>query len=57
MANENVNKGLNGLLADATVLYEKLHAFHWMVAGPQFFQLHNKFEELYEETIELLTET
>ncbi len=49
MANDNVMRGLNGLLADATVLYEKLHAFHWYVAGPQFFQLHAKFEELYDQ--------
>ncbi|MGD8451823.1 MAG: Dps family protein [Phycisphaerae bacterium] len=53
MANANVEKGLNGLLADSTVLYEKLHAFHWYVAGPQFFQLHAKFEELYDRFAEV----
>ncbi len=49
MANEKVQQGLNGLLADSTVLYEKLHAFHWMLVGPQFFQMHAKFEDLYDQ--------
>lgn len=49
-----VEQGLNGLLADSTVLYEKLHAFHWFVAGPQFFQLHAKFEELYDRVAEVV---
>lgn len=54
MANAAVEKGLNQLLADATVLYEKLHAFHWFVAGPQFFKLHEKFEELYDHFAEVV---
>ena len=52
--NTNIEKGLNGILADSTVLYEKLHAFHWYVAGPQFFQLHAKFEELYDRFAEVV---
>ncbi len=47
MSNAVTTQGLNRLLADTTVLYEKLHAFHWYVSGPQFFVLHEKFEELY----------
>ena len=39
--------GLNGLLADGTVLYQKLRHYHWNVEGPHFFELHVKFEELY----------
>lgn len=53
MSKGNVEKELNGLLADTTVLYEKLHAFHWFVAGPQFFGLHAKFEELYDRFAEV----
>lgn len=53
MAHAKVQDSLNGLLADATVLYEKLHAFHWFVVGPQFFQLHAKFEELYDRFAEV----
>lgn len=38
---------LNALLADATVMWFKLHNDHWNVSGPQFFRLHEKYEELY----------
>jgi starvation-inducible DNA-binding protein len=38
---------LNGLLADATVFYQKLRHYHWNVEGAHFFELHAKFEELY----------
>ena len=40
---------LNGLLADYQVLYQKLRTYHWTVKGPHFFELHVKFEELYNE--------
>ncbi|MGD8190949.1 Dps family protein [Brevibacillus ginsengisoli] len=40
---------LNKQIANWTVLYIKLHNFHWYVKGPQFFTLHVKFEELYNE--------
>ncbi len=39
--------GLNALTADAIVLFQKLHHYHWYVKGEQFFGLHAKFEELY----------
>ena len=38
---------LNVQIADWSVLYTKLHRFHWYVKGPAFFTLHEKFEELY----------
>ncbi|PEC87413.1 DNA starvation/stationary phase protection protein [Bacillus cereus] len=31
------------------MLFTKLHNFHWYVKGPQFFVLHEKFEEFYIE--------
>ncbi|MDC0763184.1 MULTISPECIES: Dps family protein [Brevibacillus] len=40
---------LNKQVANWTVLYTKLHNFHWNVKGPHFFTLHSKFEELYNE--------
>ncbi|QRG70461.1 DNA starvation/stationary phase protection protein [Brevibacillus choshinensis] len=45
----NVSTLLNKQVANWTVLYTKLHNFHWNVNGPQFFTLHQKFEELYTE--------
>lgn len=41
--------GLNQLLADYEIHYQKLRNFHWNVVGPDFFDLHNKFEELYND--------
>ncbi|WP_414042253.1 Dps family protein [Macrococcus animalis] len=40
---------LNQQVANWTVLYTKLHNYHWYVKGPNFFSLHEKFEALYGE--------
>ena len=39
---------LNTLLADYHMYYQKLRNFHWNITGRNFFELHTKFEELYE---------
>ncbi|AJY74429.1 Dps family protein [Paenibacillus beijingensis] len=44
-----VQEVLNRQLANWSVLYVKLHNYHWYVKGPQFFTLHAKFQELYEQ--------
>ena len=41
---------LNILLADYHVYYQKLRNFHWNVLGENFFDLHKKFEEMYNDT-------
>lgn len=46
--NETVNQ-LNILLSDYHLYYQKLRNFHWNVAGKNFFDLHNKFEEMYDD--------
>ncbi|MCF4102640.1 DNA starvation/stationary phase protection protein [Gillisia sp. M10.2A] len=40
---------LNVLLADYHMYYQKLRNFHWNVIGKNFFDLHEKFEELYDD--------
>lgn len=40
---------LNVLLVDYHMYYQKLRNFHWNVTGKNFFDLHNKFEELYDD--------
>ncbi|WP_462410262.1 Dps family protein [Neobacillus sp. Marseille-QA0830] len=40
---------LDKQVANFSVLYMKLHHFHWYVKGENFFTLHAKFEELYTE--------
>ena len=44
-----LNKELNKQVATWSVMYTKLHNYHWYVKGPTFFTLHAKFEELYNE--------
>ncbi|NHF61009.1 DNA starvation/stationary phase protection protein [Flavobacteriaceae bacterium TP-CH-4] len=46
---EPIVSELNLLLADYHVYYQKLRAFHWNILGQNFFDLHNKFEELYND--------
>ncbi len=38
---------LNTLLANYQIHYQKVRGCHWNVKGRQFFELHVKFEELY----------
>lgn len=40
---------LNILLADYNLYYQKLRGFHWNILGKNFFDLHEKFEELYND--------
>ncbi|MNO25370.1 DNA protection during starvation protein 1 [compost metagenome] len=40
---------LNEQVANLNVLYVKLHNYHWYVKGSNFYSLHAKFEELYNE--------
>ncbi len=47
-------QALNRQVADFGVLFVKLHNFHWLVNGPQFYQLHALFEKLYDEAAEWL---
>src|SRR5699024_12725327 len=48
MSNELI-KEMNVQVSTWSVLYTKLHNYHWYVKGHQFFTLHNKVEELYNE--------
>lgn len=52
MANQALIEELNRLTANHAVFYQKLRNYHWNVSGPAFFQLHQKFEEMYLRTAE-----
>lgn len=41
---------LNILLADYHLYYQKLRNFHWNIVGKSFFDLHVKFEEMYDDS-------
>lgn len=47
---------LNIYLANLHVVYVKLHNFHWNVVGVDFFDFHEKTQELYEAVAEELDE-
>ncbi len=38
---------LNDLLANYSVFYQNVRGYHWNIKGKEFFELHQKFEELY----------
>ncbi len=42
---------LNDLLATYHIYYQNLRGFHWNIAGNHFFELHLKFEELYNDAL------
>ncbi len=46
---ETTANALNEVLAAYHVLYQNLRGFHWNVKGHRFFELHQKYEELYEQ--------
>lgn len=53
---DKLNAVLNTQLANWSVLGVKLHNYHWFVKGPQFFALHEKFEELYNTAADYVDE-
>ena len=44
-----IAESLKHILADQHILYMKLRNYHWNIKGNQFYILHEKFEELYDE--------
>jgi len=57
--NKLVIDKLNTLLADYQIYYQNLRGFHWNIQGRDFFELHVKFEELYNDSaikIDLIAE-
>ena len=44
-------KELNDLLANYQLFYQNVRGFHWNIKGKEFFELHLKFEELYNDAV------
>ncbi len=54
-----ISAELNILLANFQVYYQNLRGLHWNIRGKRFFDLHVKFEELYNDSqlkIDLIAE-
>jgi starvation-inducible DNA-binding protein len=47
---------LNDLLANYSVMYQNIRSYHWNIKGDKFFELHIKFEELYNNLLEKIDE-
>lgn len=48
---EILAKELNILLANYSLFYQNVRGCHWNIKGNKFFELHVKFEELYNDLI------
>jgi len=48
---EELAKKLNELLANYSIFYQNTRGFHWNIKGEKFFELHLKFEELYNDLL------
>ena len=53
---EDLVKNLNCLLSDLSIFYRKLQNYHWNVSGKNFFIMHAKLEEYYDEINEQIDE-
>lgn len=42
---------LNQLLANYSIFYQNTRGYHWNIRGQKFFELHLKFEELYNDLL------
>ena len=48
---EHLAGKLNVLLANYSVFYQNTRGYHWNIKGEKFFELHLKFEELYNDLL------
>ena len=46
---QSMINGLNDVLANRQVYYANLRGLHWDIAGDKFFELHELYEEYYNE--------
>jgi len=50
-ASSDLSDKLNELLANYQIFYMNARGFHWNIKGEKFFELHTKFEELYNDSL------
>ena len=48
---KNLADKLNELLANYSIFYQNTRGYHWNIKGEKFFELHLKFEELYNDLL------
>lgn len=50
-SSEKLAQELNNLLASYQVFYTNVRGYHWNIKGVSFFELHAKFEEIYDDLV------
>jgi starvation-inducible DNA-binding protein len=55
-ASQKLATSLNHLLANYQVFYMNVRGYHWNIKGPEFFELHVKFEEIYTDLLTKIDE-
>jgi starvation-inducible DNA-binding protein len=50
-AAKHLAEKLNVLLANYSIFYQNTRGYHWNIKGEKFFELHLKFEELYNDLL------
>jgi starvation-inducible DNA-binding protein len=53
---EKLAELLNDLLANYSTFYQNARGYHWNIKGDKFFELHLKFEELYNDLFQKIDE-
>lgn len=48
---DKLSADLVDLLANYSMFYQNVRGFHWNIRGEKFFELHVKFEELYDDLV------
>lgn len=48
---KELGEKLNELLANYSIFYQNTRGYHWNIKGETFFELHVKFEELYNDLL------
>lgn len=48
---QSLAEQLSDLLSNYQIFYTNVRGFHWNIKGEKFFELHVKFEELYNDLI------
>lgn len=48
---QELAQSLNDLLANYQIFYMNVRGYHWNIKGENFFELHAKFEELYDDLL------
>ena len=51
VASQAITEKLQVLLANYSIFYQNTRGAHWNIKGDQFFTLHPKFEELYNNLV------